>query len=485
MVKALPKSKSLTGMMYRILLFLSIVLMPALARANAIQVTNLTVDQASGTVTFDLSWQNSWRVTTVPFNWDAAWVFVKFRECGVAPTTPWSHGVMSTTVGDHSFGSSLEPILSDGSATGIDAAPNNLGVMLRQNTAGIYPNTGPHTITLRVNNLPPTGTDIDVKVFGIEMVFIPEETYNLGDGSSTYAFSPTSVSSEAALTVLGSVNLPAAYPKGYAAFHTMKYEVSHGQYAEFLNTVSSNAQVALYPSENNYRHRLFNTGTPPQTYTTDRENRSVNYVDWDHLAAYLDWAALRPMTELEYEKICRGTGPVIVQEYAWGSTSITNSTTISTTIPPEDGTEIIINTGANVNYSNTNHSGGDGGRGPLRNGIFALPTTATRAAAGATFYGVLEMSGNVAEMVVPASNNASTYTGSLGDGAIDETNGTHNQADWPAPGTWDTGANNNRFQGYRGGSFNDNDDRLRVSDRYDCYRNSWTYDYERGGRGIR
>ncbi|MFN9581641.1 MAG: hypothetical protein ACK566_03095, partial [Bacteroidota bacterium] len=37
-------------------------------------------------VQFNLSWENSWRVSTGPSNWDAAWVFVKFRVGASNPT---------------------------------------------------------------------------------------------------------------------------------------------------------------------------------------------------------------------------------------------------------------------------------------------------------------------------------------------------------------------------------------------------------------
>ena len=39
---------------------------------------------------------------------------------------------------------------------------------------------------------------------------------------------------------------------------------------------------------------------------------------------YADWAAMRPMTELEFEKACRGTASEVANEYVWGSTSITH-----------------------------------------------------------------------------------------------------------------------------------------------------------------
>jgi formylglycine-generating enzyme required for sulfatase activity len=43
----------------------------------------------------------------------------------------------------------------------------------------------------------------------------------------------------------------------------------------------------------------------------------MNILSWFDVAAYLDWAALRPMTELEFEKVCRGPENRIAGEYAW------------------------------------------------------------------------------------------------------------------------------------------------------------------------
>ena len=36
--------------------------------ANNIQVSNISYDNAAGTVTFNISWENSWRVSTAPYN---------------------------------------------------------------------------------------------------------------------------------------------------------------------------------------------------------------------------------------------------------------------------------------------------------------------------------------------------------------------------------------------------------------------------------
>ena len=45
-------------------------------------------------VQFDISWDNSWRLTTAPFNYDAVWVFVKYKMAG---STVWNHATLNTS----------------------------------------------------------------------------------------------------------------------------------------------------------------------------------------------------------------------------------------------------------------------------------------------------------------------------------------------------------------------------------------------------
>ena len=52
--------------------------------ANNIEVNNISLTGQNTTsdftlVQFYLSWENSWRISVGPANWDAAWVFVKYR----------------------------------------------------------------------------------------------------------------------------------------------------------------------------------------------------------------------------------------------------------------------------------------------------------------------------------------------------------------------------------------------------------------------
>ena len=67
----------------------------ATASANNITVSNIALtdlDTVGDTVNvkFDVTWENGWRLTTPPANWDAAWLFVKFHagEHRLAPRQP-------------------------------------------------------------------------------------------------------------------------------------------------------------------------------------------------------------------------------------------------------------------------------------------------------------------------------------------------------------------------------------------------------------
>jgi hypothetical protein len=372
----------------------------ALLWANGITVSNLSVNQAAGTVTFDISWQNSWRDAE---NWDAAWVFVKFRDCSVPKTTPFSHGLISNTLTDHTFPASLEPTCANGSAPCIDPSPDNTGVMLRRTSNGFGTVSG--TVTLRVTNLPATGT-YDVRVIAIEMVFIPQGAFYAGDATSLYFIrtsstdnSPIHITSEAALPTIsssgaGNYSLTANFRKGYAAFYIMKYEISQGQYTDFLNTIGQLQASNRFPNAYGFNRNTVGYNALTTDYFTDRPDRAMNFLSWSDVVAYLDWAALRPLTELEYEKACRGPLPPVPNEFAWGTTSFTPGVTLS---GPENGTETFTDPGANMRRIPQPITGGDGGVGPARVGIFATSSTNTRAAAGASYWGVLNLSDNVGE----------------------------------------------------------------------------------------
>jgi hypothetical protein len=212
------------------------------------------------------------------------------------------------------------------------------------------------------------------------------------------------------------------------------------------------------------------------------------------VAAFLAWDALRPMTELEYEKISRGPLVPNAGEYVWGNQIIAAATTISGTT--EDGTETITAPAStNANYNNTTLSGGDSSlgvgynQGPLRGGIFA-GSNSTRTNSGASFYGVLDLAGNLKERVVTIGNSAGlSFTGSEGTGVLNTTVGFEGNAtntDWPGiDSTPVNGVDGASGSGFRGGSWADSANYLRISDRIEAALTSSAALNTFGGRGVR
>lgn len=430
-----PASDSLVTL--RALVFgLALLMSQGNVSANALGVTGLTVNQAAGTVTFTLGWDNSWWDGT---NWDAAWVFVKFRDCSNAGLD-FNHGLLSTIITDHTLGS-FQATNAAGTPNLIEAgAGNNTGILLRRGTPGS--GTISSSVTLRVTNLPATG-NYDVRVFAIEMVFVSQGGFQAGDGNgsqlslsafSVPTFLPVPIATEAAVNLNVPGGFPAAgFPKGVNAFYVMKYEISEGQYADFLNATSTAASALRYPPFLGLnRYRLDASGTYPQNYVSQRPDRAMTYLNWADLTAYLDWATLRPMTELQYEKACRGGGGAVLAECAWGSTTSVGALAIT---PPgaENGAEVILTANANLCYNSFPFVGGDGGSGPIRCGIFATAATTTRVQTGASFWGAMELSGNAMELCIGVNAGTvgvSTTGVSWGDGILSAL-GEHNVANWP------------------------------------------------------
>jgi len=123
----------------------------------------------------------------------------------------------------------------------------------------------------------------------------------------------------------------------------------------------------------------------------------------------------------------------------------------------------------------------------VRVGIHAKVGSPSREASGAAYYGVLDMSGNVWEMVVMVSDpsgavGAPTYDGKRGDGVLDWATGQANESTWPL--------GNPAGIGFRGGSWGNNWEHQRVSARWWCRPGHDSRDpnaraASHGGRGAR
>jgi uncharacterized protein (TIGR02145 family) len=520
-----PNSKSVKISTHYLAIALSVCcfLFSLESAANDITVSSVSLTARNKTadyvqVQFNLSWQNSFRVTTGPSNWDAAWVFIKYK---VGVNGQWKHASISTT-GGHSIPSG---------ATASQADNKGLFIYRDANGTGTLSLTG---VQLRWNY----GTDgvgddekIYVKVFAVEMVLVPQGDFQLGSGgqntgefrrandvnssgaATTFTITSTaptfqgnnSASSAANLstrlgvgnnlsTATTTATLGAGYPTGYAAFYCMKYEISQGQYRDFLNTLTYTHQIirtANAPNSAVGTGALISSGTArngieiktagtasttPALYGCDLSNNNTfdeaadgewiacNYLSWGDIAAYLDWAALRPMTELEYEKACRGNLPPIVNEYAWGTASATSLSNLSNTSQTNEASNT---SGANLVSNNVLS-------GPVKVGIFATGSS-TRIQAGSGYYGIMELSGNIWEQTVPVSNaNARGFSNVMGDGTL-ATDGNADVSTWPASSD----------VGIRGGSFTSVGAPNYVSDRTSISAGVTTRNNNVGGRGVR
>jgi formylglycine-generating enzyme required for sulfatase activity len=489
-------------------------------KADPIRVENVrrTDGPAAGqsSITFDLAWDHSWRAawqvdekqhggkgTLRLESWDAAWVFVKYRKPGA---DRYSHAMLSTSAADHGAGAraAIEVGLTDDGKRGV-------GAFIYRKAAGHGPNDF-KGVKLRWLSGADGVADpkaADLKVFALQMVYVPQCAFWAGDGATDHVTGQFSagasvrsfrIESELALTLGGetaatlnnrdaagmdpsvtddfNVDLPralsATFPKGFQAFYCMRHEITQQQYVDFLNTLSYAAQrqrterqgknkdlkgpeapvgtfvmnpadSAGHQSGGNYRNGIKiavsgvaevseavviqrgsfvasgNVVKPgkPAVYETDAPYVACNFLRHDDDAAFSAWAGLRPMSELEFEKACRGPLMPVPNEYAWGTDGIVGMTSaggrykIQNAGKPDEtvvweGESGPDATHGNVAVMRTNE--------PLRVGIFAAPTS-DRVSSGGSYWGILDLTGNLVERPVPVGHPAGrSFAGNHGDG---------------------------------------------------------------------
>jgi hypothetical protein len=450
------------------------------SKANNVQTANVVLSgQNTGShytsIGFDINWENSWRTSANESNFDGCWIFAKFRKKN---TSLWKHATLNyvspgtaVACGHTAAAGSLIQTSSDGKGVWMYRDVDGIGAVSWAGNALRW-NYGADGVL--------DADSVEIRLFAVEMVYIPQGMFNLGSGSTTETarfrdgavdtYFP--ITSENAITVgisagqifgygntdMSSGTIPAAFPKGYNAFWIMKYEITQQAYVDFLNALDFSGATA---------HNTGYAGTHPAISTSTPE-RAANTLASDDVLAWLDWSAMRPFTEMEYEKACRGVNITpIADEFAWGNTTINHITTIS-----NGGTASESFASGNCNYSSGVFNTG------VRVGAMAT-LTSTRESSGATYYGVMEMSGNIYERCIAAGYTAGrVFTGAHGDGMLNVTFG-HNVANWPVIGTG-SGLT------FRGGAYNVNaGSTLRVSDRTSAssVNNFRVGGY--GGRGAR
>jgi formylglycine-generating enzyme required for sulfatase activity len=502
---------------FQILLISFFLIFSSPAYANNLVISNVTLEDRNPSantvvVQFNISWDHSWRKNDGRH--DAAWVFFKIRDDSNG--SAWYHAKLytaGTNPADSSPGSNADvKIVVPSDKTG--------AFISRQATGNGTFSSKKVRVTLDYNSsgFISDNVAVSVKAFGIEMVYIPEGPFYIGDGNGTQegsnAFhlngvdntavqitttgkvivvdSPstyddaTLTSTGVTVTGLAGITGNTSWPNGYDDFYLMKYELTQGQYVDFLNTLSRLQQgnrVAATVSANtiaNYyvmtngtsvasrqgvRAPASGNGTSPTTVvfgndfnangtlneSDDGQSIAMNYISWTDFVAYADWAGLRPTTELEFEKACRGTNSAVYGELAWGTTLGTQVLAVSNS---GRANEISVQSGKGLsNYDDTAAST----LGPIRVG-FAATNSTNRVSSGAGYFGNMELSGNLLEYTVALGVSAGrAFTGTAGDGTLTTTasfEGNATNTDWPGiNATTARGVTGGTGKGERGGGW--------------------------------
>lgn len=389
-------------------------------------------------VIFDLSWNNAWNN---PKNHDAVWVFFKFSAAWLnhVKLTPEGHKVLT--------------YFSGPTELSFEISPDSLGIMIfpastfRGNIhcrVQIFIDTTSQAISYQKMN--------GLSAYGVEMVHIPQGGFTLGSPDeagikkASFYKSDASGDPDGLYKITGEDEIqvgpqtsnlyywsesdlyngdrkgpvPAEFPKGYAAFYIMKYELTQGQYVDFLNKIHVNDTYIRSPlGGKDYHKKRGSIYYDDGKYQVKDRYRPMNYISWEDAMAFTDWAALRPITELEYTKAARGPEAPIPFQMVWGTDNMNELVRHN----KPDGSLVL------------DHSLDEGSL-----------TDHNRARYGASYYWVMDLSGSVWEKVITIGNPIGRqFTGYHGDGHIRF--GKANVINWPLSDDEIGGF------GYRGGGY--------------------------------
>lgn len=283
--------------------------------------------------------------------------------------------------------------------------------------------------------------------------------------------------------------IPETYPNGFREFYAMKYELTQEQYVQFLNKLTLQQQSTLLGIEQAEYLKILDEGdyvfgsTNEPTWRNgimverkidgcpvvfacnlnpadragsngDGQTLACNYMNIVDMLAYADWSGLRPLSEMEYEKMAR---PLYESElYPLSGEFVWNTQSITGPVITADAGKISENVTGNANYGNVIE-------GPVRVGAFAAAAPGTSPErTGASFWGVMELSGNLSEIYYnanPAGRAFQAYEYDRhGDGVLDATTGKANVSTSYWPQGIDAFA-------VRGGCFSDGKEMLAASNR--------------------
>ncbi|MEI6211357.1 MAG: hypothetical protein WCR06_06995 [bacterium] len=339
------------------------------------RVANVKVEPGKeySTVSFDLSWKNSWRAkwtepadkncTGKPLpveSWDAAWVFLKFRK---PDTRVFSHATLSPDVAHQvkPAGAALDMGLDDDGNKGI-------GVFIYRDAVGQGASDfkGVKLRWLNGSDQVDASTAV-LSVHAIAMVYVPEGPFRskspfvypitmAGWTPQAFVCQLTTIETPDATKLGGHVNFSTNYvreasdwPNGYGAFYCMKYSILQGEYARFLTEVAPDLKAATYNGEYGYQPhnaaRRYSAGfyglcgytiryvADEMRYEADAPERPAKFLTDPDIHSFTAWAGLRPMSNLEYEKVCRGPRAVARDADAWAPGTCAPAAGLASVVP--------------------------------------------------------------------------------------------------------------------------------------------------------
>ncbi len=252
-------------MFKRSLLILLPLLCSLTSKGNGLEISNLSINDDYTQATFDISWENSWRQTE-RFH-DAVWVYLKYKPDN---SGQWEHAK-----------------ITGGTASGnLELLPQDdeMGIFVR-NASDFAGNVTTTSITLDISLDSTIAVYPDFEVYGIEMVYVPEGPFFVGDGNNTSLGADSvfydgslydTVGKDTYITLIdhvGEINfdypevrIPATYPNGYEAFYCMKYPFTQKQFVDFLNLLSLEDQMNIVQNE-------FRNDRPDSSYPFGKDYR--------------------------------------------------------------------------------------------------------------------------------------------------------------------------------------------------------------------
>ena len=447
-------------------------------------------------IVFSVSWKGSWKNDV---NCDGLYVFGKYKTAGKDGYRSVKIAQVSEGDFDYTDKSPKGVMLSESSRpVGSYVTPEGIGIFL-------FPLTLQKHADMEIRRVSvPVVMDAepeDIQLFAVEMVYVPEGAHYVGDPANgiskggtlknclyTYPdkgaylinaedavdFAPEDghlycdLDTENGREENDRFTIPAEFPKGYRAVWYMKYSLTEGQFVQFLNCLTRKQQQTQCMADLSgediphyyavtdtieprdrcevYCSRFGNMLPEPVHFYTAAPNRAMNAISFADTSAFACFAGLRPLTELEYEKACRGPLPAVKEEFAWGSTKIgrvfhfdgVDGSGNEKPVPQYPGELTNCNYGTDIApFERDVKSVPDnpGWIGPVTVGLFenSAPNGnfTERERTGASYYGIMELCGNVWENIVTLGRpEGRAFVPKHGSGELTE-DGYHNMDCWP------------------------------------------------------